>query len=71
MIKVSKAALDSVLEQLSETGWDIDKEVQRLELQIEKFDIPRLRIDHHEDGKHRFFIDRGESYLTEDKQFVF
>jgi hypothetical protein len=71
MIKVSKAALDSALEQLSETGWDIDKELQRLELQIKKFDIPRLRIDHHEDGKHRFFIDRGESYLTEDKQFVF
>jgi hypothetical protein len=71
MIKVSKAALDSALEQLSETGWDIDKELQRLELQIEKIDIPRLRIDHHEDGKHRFFIDRGESYLTEDKQFVF
>ena len=71
MIKVSKAALDSALEQLSETGWDIDKELQRLELQIEKFDIPRLRIDHDEEGKHRFFIDRGESYLTEDKQFVF
>ena len=71
MIKVSKAALDSALEQLRETGWDIDKELQRLELQIEKFDIPRLRIDHNEDGKHRFFIDRGESYLAEDKQFVF
>ena len=71
MIKVSKAALDSALEQLSETGWDIDKELQRLELQIEKFDISRLRIDHSEEGKHRFFIDRGESYLTEDKQNVF
>ena len=71
MIKVSKVALDSALEQLSEIGWDIDKELQRLELQIEKFDIPRLRIDHNEDGKHRFFIDRGESYLAEDKQFAF
>ena len=71
MIKVSKVALDSALEQLSEIGWDIDKELQRLELQIEKFDIPRLRIDHKEDGKHRFFIDRGESYLAEDKQFAF
>jgi len=71
MIKVSKVALDSALEQLSEIGWDIDKELQRLELQIEKFDIPRLRIDHNEDGKHRFFIDRGESYLAEDKPFVY
>ena len=71
MIKVSKFALDSALEQLSEIGWDIDKELQRLELQIEKFDIPRLRIDHNEDGKHRFFIDRGESYLAEDKPFVY
>ncbi|MBT6012035.1 MAG: hypothetical protein HOG80_11705, partial [Candidatus Marinimicrobia bacterium] len=69
--KVSKVALDSALEQLSEIGWDIDKELQRLELQIEKFDIPRLRIDHNEDGKHRFFIDRGESYLAEDKPFVY
>ena len=71
MIKVSKIALDSALEQLNETGWDIDKELQRLDLQIEKFDLPRLRIDHNENGKHRFFIDRGESYLAEDKQFVF
>ena len=70
MIKLSKTALDSALEQLSETGLDIDKELQRLELQIEKIDIPRLRIEHHEEGKHRFFIDRGESYLAEAKQFV-
>ncbi len=71
MKKVSKVALDRALGQLNETGWDIDKELRRLEQQVEKVDIPRLRIEHREDGKHRFFIDKGESYLTEDKQFVF
>jgi hypothetical protein len=70
MIKVSKVALDSALEHLAETGWDIDNELQRLELQVEKFDIPRLRIDHNEEGKHQFFIDKGESYLSEDKQNI-
>lgn len=71
MIKVSKAALDTAMEQLSETGWDIDQELQRLELHTKKFDLHRLRIDHNEEGQHRFFIDRGESYLSEDKQFIF
>ncbi len=71
MIKVSKAKLESALETLKEMDWDIDQELQRLESHLEQFDVPRLRIDHNEEGKHRFFIDRGESYLSEDKQFVF
>ena len=71
MIKVAKADLDIALEHLAETGWDIDFELQRLESHLSEYDIPRLRIDHHEEGKHRFFIDRGESYLAEDKRFVF
>ena len=71
MIKVSIEGLNSALEQLGETGWDIDRELQRLRSNVEKYDIPRLRIEHSEEGKHRFFIDRGESYLAEDKQFSF
>ncbi len=71
MIKVSKLKLDSALATLSEIDWDIDQELQRLESHLEQHDIPRLRIDHNEAGKHRFFIDRGESYLSEDKQFIF
>ena len=71
MIKVAKAALDIALEHLAETGWDIDNELKRLELHRLEYDLPRLRIDHHAEGKHRFFIDRGESYLSEDKQNVF
>ena len=71
MIKVAKADLDIALEHLAETGWDIDNELQRLELHRLEYDLPRLRIDHNEEGKHRFFIDRGESYLSEDKQNVF
>jgi hypothetical protein len=71
MTKVSKTAIDSALENLSTTGWDIDHELQRLQLLTEKFDLPRIRIDHSEEGKHRFYIDRGESYLAEDKQYIF
>ena len=71
MIKVAKADLDIALEHLAETGWDIDNELQRLESHLSEYDIPRLRIDHNEEGKHRFFIDKGESYLSEDKQNVF
>ncbi|MBT4715025.1 MAG: hypothetical protein HOB84_09655 [Candidatus Marinimicrobia bacterium] len=70
MIKVAKAALDTALEHLAETGWDIDNELQRLELHRLEYDFPRLRIDHNEEGKHQFFIDKGESYLSEDKQNV-
>ena len=71
MIKVTREGLNSALEHLGETGWDIDRELQRLQRDVEKYDIPRLRIEHSEEGKHRFFIDRGESYLAEDKQFAF
>ena len=71
MIKVAKAALDIALEHLAETGWDIDNELKRLELHRLEYDLPRLRIDHHAEGKHRFYIDRGESYLSEDKQNLF
>jgi hypothetical protein len=71
MIKVSRAGLNSALEHLGETGWDIDRELQRLQRDVERYDIPRLRIEHSEEGRHRFFIDRGESYLAEDKQFAF
>ena len=38
---------------------------------INKQDLPRLRIEHNEDGKHRFYIDYGESYLKGNKQFTF
>jgi len=71
MIKISKAVLDHALDHLSDGGWDIDKELQALESQVHGFDLPRLRIEHHEEGKHRFFIDKGESYLAEDKQYIF
>ncbi|MBC8377085.1 MAG: hypothetical protein H8E26_13650 [FCB group bacterium] len=71
MIKVSSEGLNSALEQLGETGWDIDRELQRLQSNVNKYDIPRLRIEHSEEGKHRFFIDKGESYLAEAKQFAF
>ena len=71
MIKVSTEGWNSALEKLGETGWDIDRELQRLQSNVDKYDIPRLRIEHNEEGKHRFFIDKGESYLAEAKQFAF
>ena len=60
-----------ILNTLNSTDWDLDQELVKLEHHMQQHDLPRLRIDHNEEGKHRFYIDFGESYLTAKKQFSF
>jgi hypothetical protein len=66
---LTKTDKEKILEELGATDWDVDKELEILRTRIKKQDLPRLRIDHHQDGKHRFFIDYGESYIKGSKQF--
>ena len=66
---LTKTDKEKILEELGATNWDVTQELEILKTRIKKQNLPRLRIDHHEDGKHRFFIDYGESYIKGSKQF--
>jgi hypothetical protein len=68
LTKTDKA---KILEELGATDWDLTQELEILKQRIKKEDLPRIRIDHRDDGKHRFFIDYGESYIKDDKQVAF
>jgi hypothetical protein len=68
---LTKTDKEKILEELRATDWDITQELEILKQRIKKEDLPRLRIDHRDDGKHRFFIDYGESYIKGDKQVAF
>ena len=68
LTKTDKA---KILEELGATDWDLTQELEILKQRIKKEDLPRIRIDHRDDGKHRFFIDYGESYIKGNKQVAF
>ena len=68
---ITKKDKAKILEDLGRSDWDVTRELEMLKARINKPDLPRLRIDHREDGKHRFYIDFGESYLQGNKQITF
>jgi hypothetical protein len=51
---------------LAEAGFDVND--PNLYPEVEGLDIPRVRIEHRKNGKHRVFIDRGENYLDPSTQ---
>ena len=68
---ITKTDKAKILEDLGRSDWDVTQELEILQARINKQDLPRLRIEHNEDGKHRFYIDYGESYVKGDKQIAF
>ena len=68
---ITKADKAKILEDLNQSDWDVTQELDILQQRVKKQDLPRLRIEHREDGKHRFFIDYGESYIKGDKQYTY
>ena len=68
---ITKTDKAQILEDLSRSDWDVTHELETLDTRIKKQDLPRLRIEHREDGKHRFYIDYGESYIKGNKQYAF
>ena len=53
---------------LSTSTRDLETELLNIETNGNGFDLPRVRIEHKENGKHRLYIDNGESYLPDDSQ---
>ena len=61
---------DAVKQALSVAGWDMEKELEGLTTQSNGFELPRVRIEHKDNGRHRMYVDTGESYLDSDSQEI-
>jgi hypothetical protein len=61
---------DEVKQALSVAGWDMEKELSENVVETTQFELPRVRIEHKDNGKHRMYLDNGESYLDDDSQEV-
>ena len=61
---------DDVRSAMSVAGWDMEKELEDQSTVSSGFELPRVRIDHQKSGKHRLFVDTGESYLDDVSQEV-
>ena len=61
---------DDVRAALAVAGWDASHEMEELQSETSGFELPRVRIDHKDNGKHRLYIDMGESYLNADTQEI-
>ena len=61
---------DEVKQALLVAGWDMDSEVAGMAVETTQLELPRVRIEHKDNGKHRMYIDSGESYLESDTQEI-
>jgi len=61
---------DAVKQALSVAGWDLDTELAGMAVETTQLELPRVRIEHKDNGKHRLYIDRGENYLDDDSQEI-
>ena len=61
---------DDVKAALAVAGWDASREMEELQSETSGFELPRVRIEHKDNGKHRIYVDAGESYLDDDSQEI-
>lgn len=57
-----------IKKKLQKVGFDPEEELKHLSHWNPEIDIPRIRIEHKDNGRHRMYIDYGESYLNQDLQ---
>jgi len=61
---------DLVKQALSVAGWDMEKELAGMAIETSQFELPRVRIEHSDTGRHRMYIDSGASYLDDGSQEI-
>jgi len=61
---------DSVHQSLSVAGWDIEAELNGMTVETNQMELPRVRIEHKDNGRHRMYIDNLESYLEAETQEI-
>jgi hypothetical protein len=60
--------INEVQKTLAEAGFDLETEILNIQTNGNGIDLPRIRIEHKENGKHRLYIDYGENYLSDESQ---
>ena len=63
----SLVKIDAAQKRLAEAGFNIEQELLQIEA-VNGFELPRIRIEHKENGKHRLYVDYGENYLGDESQ---
>ncbi len=63
----SLVKVDEAQRRLVEAGFNPEQELMHIEA-INGFELPRIRIEHKENGKHRLYVDYGENYLGDTTQ---
>ncbi len=61
---------DAVKQALSVAGWDMEQELAGMAVETSQFELPRVRIEHKDNGKHRMYVDSGASYLDDGSQEI-
>ncbi|MBT4359798.1 MAG: hypothetical protein HOD11_02390 [Candidatus Marinimicrobia bacterium] len=61
---------DEVKQALSVAGWDMDEELAGMAVETTQLELPRVRIEHKDSGKHRMYINTGESYIDNHSQEI-
>jgi len=61
---------DAIKQALSVAGWDLETELAGMAVETTQLELPRVRIEHKDNGRHRMYIDNLESYLEADTQEI-
>ncbi|MBT4034780.1 MAG: hypothetical protein HOD11_14110 [Candidatus Marinimicrobia bacterium] len=61
---------DAIRQAMVNAGWDMDIELTANAVETTHLELPRVRIEHMDSGRHRMYIDSLESYLGADTREI-
>ncbi|MBT4713844.1 MAG: hypothetical protein HOB84_03635 [Candidatus Marinimicrobia bacterium] len=59
-----------VRQALAVAGWDLESELAGMAVETTQLELPRVRIEHKDSGRHRMYIDSLESYMDAENQEI-
>jgi hypothetical protein len=62
--------MDELSANLAEAGFDLEKEIDGIVTNGNGIDLPRIRIEHKDNGKHFLYIDYGEDYTGSNEEKI-
>ena len=62
--------VEQVRQNLARAGFDFDEEVVLTVPEKTAIDLPRVKIEHRNNGRHRMYLDLGESYIKQEEQEI-
>jgi len=62
--------VEQVRQNLAKAGFNFDDEVVLTVPEKTAIDLPRVKIEHRNNGRHRMYLDLGESYINQEEQEI-